>query len=36
MTLTGNRVILTTDDPDTCNLVKELMNATADVSTSNS
>lgn len=36
MALTGTRVILTTDDPNTNNLVKELLNATADVSTSNS
>lgn len=28
--------IITTDDPDTCNSVKELLNATADVTTSNS
>ena len=28
--------ILTTDDPNTINQVRELMNATADVSTSNS
>lgn len=28
--------ILTTDDPDTCNAVRKLMNATADVTTSNS
>jgi len=36
MTLPWTRVILTTDDPNTQNIVKELMNATADVSTSNS
>ncbi len=33
--LTFNTII-TTDDPDTCNAVKELLNATADTATSNS
>ena len=33
--LTFNTII-TTDDPDTCNAVKELLNATADIATSNS
>tara|TARA_R110000868_G_scaffold75006_9_gene216747 strand:- start:1058 stop:1840 length:783 start_codon:yes stop_codon:yes gene_type:complete len=36
MTLAERRVILTTEDPNTCNAVAELLHATADVTSSNS